>query len=172
MARQLSGLASGGTQRTPAAAASQYDTIGTAPIPRPNFPSMRVPDSWSGAQTQYRQILLDRAALGDIVGAKETKKASALDAGLAALKQAFPGLDLTRDYNVPIEAVSTEKPATLAEIQALANSIPIPSLGAQGSSAPGLTSDPLVPVTDNRKLIGWSLAGVGVVVALFLFLRK
>jgi hypothetical protein len=130
------------------------------------------PGTYAEAQARYRQLSFERASLGSIAGRRETNQASIIDSTLAALKSVFPKLDLEKDYTIPVEAADTERPATLAEIQSLANSIPIPSLGAQGSTAPPLTSEEASTGFNRNTWLGIGLAGLAVIGALYFYLRK
>ncbi len=129
------------------------------------------PTDYLTAQQRYRSLVMEKGSFGEIAGKKEVKRAGIIDTSIAALMSAFPGLSLEKDYTALGEVSDTERPATLAEIQALANSIPIPSLGAQGSSTPPLTSDGAAGFS-NRMLLGLGLGGVALIAAVFFLFRK
>jgi hypothetical protein len=140
--------------------------------PKKRAKKIVAPGTYAEAQARYRQLSFERAALGTIEGRRETNQASIIDSTLAAIKSVFPNLDLEKDYTIPVEAADTERPATLAEIQALANSIPIPSLGAQGSTAPPLTSEEASTGLSRTTWLYLGAAGVAVIAVIFFFFRK
>lgn len=130
------------------------------------------PTSYLEAQTRYRDLTYQKALLGDIKGRREKTLAERFTAGISAIFAVFPDFDPKKDYSMPVEAADTEKPATLSEIQALANSIPIPSLGAQGSSQAPLTTDTAVTGMNTKTLIGLGLGAAVILVAGIYFFKR
>lgn len=130
-------------------------------------------DSILTAQQQYQALIQEKASLPGTKPKKEERRAGVIDRMIDGLKAAFPGLSLEKDYTALGEVSDNpaERPATLAEIQALANSIPIPSLGAQGSSTPPLTSDGAAGFS-NRMLLGIGIGGVALIAVVFFLFRK
>jgi hypothetical protein len=130
------------------------------------------PTTYLEAQSRYRQITYQKGLLGDIDTPREVKKAGVFDATIEAIKKAFPDLSLSKDYTIPVEANDTERPATIEEIAALANSIPIPSLGAQGSTAPPLTTEGATTGIDSKTWLLIGIVGAVVLGAVFFMFRK
>jgi hypothetical protein len=135
------------------------------------------PTSEYDAMVFYRQLAGERAYLqsGGLTRT-EKKRVGTIQAILDGLKAALPEFDPTKRYEPPapggVEAADTERPATLSEIQALANTLPIASLGAQGSNAPPLTSEQAATGISRNTWITLGVVGAVLIGAILLFFRK
>ena len=133
------------------------------------------PTTLAELQPRYRQLTGERAFLADGgISRREKKRVGIIDATLAAFKAVFPDFDPKKDYSIPIEAgiEPGEGPATLSQIKALADSIPISSLGPQGSAQPMLTDTGATTGTDKKTLLGLGAVALIGIVAVFFFFRK